>query len=761
MNAVPDQPPTEDDPRLLRAVQEYLGELEAGRRPDRGEFAERFPDLVEAAAPYLDALDMVHAAAPLLYPSAEGRPAPAAAESIPAEPLGDFHIIREVGRGGMGVVYEAIQLSLGRRVALKVLPFAATLDPRQLQRFHNEARAAASLHHPNIVPVYAVGCERGVHFYAMQLIEGQNFAAVIQDLRKAGRGPAGDIPVRPGQESTGPYPSPPPSASAPAAATRPSVSITLSTQRSGRSTDFYRTVARLTAQAAEALDYAHGLGIIHRDVKPANLLVEGRGNVWVTDFGLAQFHADAGLTATGDLLGTLRYMSPEQAGGQRSLLDHRTDVYSLGATLYELLTLRPIFDGTDRQALLQQIMHEEPRPPRAIDRSIPPELETIVLKAIAKAPEERYATAREFADDLQRFLRDEPVLARRPTLAQRARKWARRHPSVIAAGVVLLVLVTVGSLISAGLVSAEQRNTRLEQQKTKQALEDAERRAREAEERYQLALRSVDEMVQVSEEELAGQWGMELVRKRLLLSALGYYQDLIEQRRDDPETQGRLAAAQERVQKVLNDLKENQVNFQMRLLRDAAVRDDLRLTTEQRARLDELHRVLERRPERSASDGDRQRFFEEVRTAVQAIRKVPTEKQAHRLQQIDLQLQGPHAFRDPEVARALKLTAWQKGRIRKIEGETFFFGQPDSDNPWMTHEERLKAARERIQALLTPEQKKQWDEMTGEPFQGLARPFPAFGPFGRPPPGGPKGPGGPNGPGGRLRGPDGPGSPGP
>src|SRR5262249_42331269 len=191
-------------------------------------------------------------------------------------------------------------------------------------------------------------------------------------------------------------------------------------QRSGRSGEFFRTAARLAAQAAEALDYAHGMGVVHRDVKPANLLLDGRGNVWVTDFGLAQFHADGGLTQTGDLLGTLRYMRPEQAARQRLLTDPRTDVSPLGATLYELLTLRPLFDGADRQTLLHQILHEEPRPPRALDRTIPPELETIVLKAVGKSPGERYGTARELADDLQRYLRHEPIRARRAAAVQRA-----------------------------------------------------------------------------------------------------------------------------------------------------------------------------------------------------------------------------------------------------------------------------------------------------------------------------------------------------
>src|SRR5262249_52371238 len=161
---------------------------------------------------------------------------------------------------------------------------------------------------------------------------------------------------------------------------------------------------------------------------------------WLTDFGLAQFHADAGLTQTGDLLGTLRYMSPEQAGGQRGLIDHRTDVYALGATLYELLTLQPIFTGSDRQTLLRQILHEDPRRPGSGARPPPPDVETIARRAVSKAPAGRYPPARDFADDLHRFLRHEPIQARRATVAQRARKWLRRHPSVLVAGVVLLVL---------------------------------------------------------------------------------------------------------------------------------------------------------------------------------------------------------------------------------------------------------------------------------------------------------------------------------
>ena len=276
-----------------------------------------------------------------------------AIEPDDAEPglgdLGDFRILREVGRGGMGVVYEAIQRSLNRRVALKVLPFAAAMDPTQLRRFQTEALAAAQLHHTHIVPVYSVGCERGVHYYAMQFIEGQTLAQVIAERRRRAQGPGRgprSAPVsgrRPAGTEGLPLESRFRRKSGPAEAGTPTPGpgqASGSATPSSRSREFFRTVAALGIQAAEALDHAHKLGIVHRDIKPANLLLDVQGKLWITDFGLVRLQDDAGLTMTGDLLGTLRYMSPEQALAKRGYLDHRTDIYSLGATLYELLTLR-------------------------------------------------------------------------------------------------------------------------------------------------------------------------------------------------------------------------------------------------------------------------------------------------------------------------------------------------------------------------------------------------------------------------------------
>jgi serine/threonine protein kinase/Flp pilus assembly protein TadD len=432
---------------VSRVADEFLERQGRGERPTAEEYAARYPQAAPLLRNVLAAMEMVG-----LSLSGAGATA-AAPEDRLTGTLGDFRIVREVGRGGMGVVYEAEQISLGRRVALKVLPFAGTLDGRQLQRFKNEAQAAACLQHQHIVPVYFVGCDRGVHYYAMQFVDGQPLTAVIRALGQQadqdGTAPptagesASAAAGAPEQQPTAPYVMSPSAPRSPAAETAAQAGLT--TEGSVRGAAYFRGVARLGEQAAEALQHAHDMGVVHRDIKPGNLMLDGRGNLWVTDFGLARVQTEASLTLTGDLVGTVRYMSPEQALAKRVAIDHRTDIYSLGVTLYELLTLRPAFGGSDRQELLRQISFEEPRKPRRIDRTISVELETIVLKAMAKSPAERYATAQELADDLRRFLDDKPIRARRPSSLRRLRKWARRHRQTVwAAAVVLLVVSIVG-----------------------------------------------------------------------------------------------------------------------------------------------------------------------------------------------------------------------------------------------------------------------------------------------------------------------------
>jgi WD40 repeat protein/serine/threonine protein kinase len=415
--------PTGSESRLARVLDDYLAALERGETLDRAALRAAHPDLAEDLEACLASLDFIRRAAASGSARIVGD-APLEIEPI-AGRLGDFRIIREAGRGGMGVVYEAEQISLGRRVALKILPFAAALDPRQLQRFKVEAQAAAQLHHTNIVPVFSVGVERGVHYYAMQFIEGRSLAEVIGELR--GNRDSADA--------------------------RPSAEISPGAGTSGRS--YFEAVAKLGVQVADALEHAHSKGVIHRDVKPSNLIVDWKGEVWVTDFGLARLRGDSELTRTGDLIGTLRYMSPERALGRRTVIDEKSDVYSVGVTLYELLALRPPFETDDRAELLVKIANEEPVPLRRLNPALPYDLETIVAKAMGKEPEARYAAAGELADDLRRFLDARSVHARRPSLFDRTRKWARRHRTVVASSLLLSLLAIVGSITAVTLIGRE------------------------------------------------------------------------------------------------------------------------------------------------------------------------------------------------------------------------------------------------------------------------------------------------------------------
>jgi tetratricopeptide (TPR) repeat protein len=314
--------------------------------------------------------------------------------------------------------------------------------------------------------------------------------------------------------------------------------------------DYVRQVARLGVQAAEALDYAHQLGVVHRDIKPGNLMVDSRGQLWVADFGLAQFRdGELSLTLTGDLVGTLRYMSPEQTLGKGVPTDHRTDVYSLGATLYELLCLQPAVPGEDRQELLRQIASEEPQRPRRLNRTIPADLETVVLKALEKSPADRYSTAQELADDLRRFLDDKPIQARRPSWLERARKWARRHTGLMRAAGAGSVVAVIALAISTFLVWQSQQQTEAAYQAVAREKDKADVQRQEADAQRQEAVASlkdaqlaVDQLLtRVGRERLYEIPHLEPLRRELLGDALRFYQKFLQRKNADPEL--RLAAA--------------------------------------------------------------------------------------------------------------------------------------------------------------------------------------------------------------------------
>ncbi|MCH7685332.1 MAG: serine/threonine protein kinase [Planctomycetes bacterium] len=476
--------------------------------------------------------------------------------------LGDFRIIREIGRGGMGVVYEAEQISLNRRVALKVLPFASMLDQRQLQRFKNEAMAAAQLDHPNIVHLHGTGCERGVHYYAMQFIEGDTLAAVIEQMRNRNQQPArraskgqDTASKRQEDETNSSEDKQSRSVSDQSGATRPGSDsqpstldpqlsldtgplAVLSTERSSGSHEYFRTIAEFGIQVAEALDHAHSMGIVHRDIKPSNLLLDNQGKVWVTDFGLAQIETNTELTMTGDIVGTLRYISPEQAAGKSGFVDQRADIYSLGATLYELLTLQPVFLGTNRHELLRQVADEEPIALRKFNSAIPAEQETIVLKAIAKNRDERYATARELADDLQRFLDDKPILAKRPSLALRTAKWSRRHKPIVWSAVVVLLIATLSLSVSTVLLSRKQAE--LVQQRN-----DAHALRIQKEQNLRLAFEALEKIVvPLSEKQVLQETDLTSAERDFLQNALSFYEEIA--RKNQNTSAARYEAAKER-----------------------------------------------------------------------------------------------------------------------------------------------------------------------------------------------------------------------
>ena len=440
-----DESTTDRDPLEILA-EEFMERQRQGESPSVEEYASSHPDLAEGIRELFPAIAAMERLKARSERSSDGL---ASLGPIKLERLGDFRIIQEIGRGGMGIVFEAEQESLGRRVALKVLPRQALLEQRHLARFRREAKIASRLHHTNIVQVYGVGEQEGFHYYVMQYVHGVGLDKVVQRLRnlQASEWNTSDE----GDE-----------ASPEDELLETVVSGLVGTETAKRppllNPEYYRIMADIGEQAAEALAYAHEQGTLHRDIKPSNLLLDDQGVLWVTDFGLARAVHVPDVTQAGDLTGTLRYLAPERLTGQT---DERGDIYGLGLTLYELLTLRPAYDETDRATLIHRVSQQSPVRPRALNPVIPRDLETIVLKAISREPEHRYATAAEMGDDLRRFLEDRPVLARRIGPVARLWRWCRRNRAVASlAASTLLMVLAVAVVATVGYVRTRRALTR-------------------------------------------------------------------------------------------------------------------------------------------------------------------------------------------------------------------------------------------------------------------------------------------------------------
>jgi serine/threonine protein kinase/WD40 repeat protein len=445
-----------------RLADEFVARRSRGEDPDLEEYLARAP---EHAAELRQAIDMALLLVKLgsseeLADGTERASAVGGPAAPPLVELGGYQIVREIGRGGMGIVYEAEQPGLGRRVALKVLPLRGLRDGRNLDRFRNEILAAARLQHEHIVPVFEGGEAGDFAYYAMHLVRGQSLDEVLKEVRRR-RGPSSALPEAPSAESMPGMPlspaterllggwledmragEPPRSETAEQGHDPAGELAALGSEPGGSdgSRVYSRSVARIGLRIAEALAYAHAEGVIHRDIKPSNILLDGSGKVWLTDFGLAKLEGTH-LTQSGDVLGTLQYMPPERFRGWS---DARGDIYALGATLYEMLALRPPFVASDRARLIERISSSSPPPLRRLDAAIPLDLETIILKTLEKEPAERYASAADLAGDLRRFLDDRPVLARRSTVIEQGWRWVKRNRAAAALAAGLLVALVAG-----------------------------------------------------------------------------------------------------------------------------------------------------------------------------------------------------------------------------------------------------------------------------------------------------------------------------
>lgn len=455
---------------------EFVERIRGGDSPTIEEYRRRFPALAEEIGDLFPMLAKLEQLAPQLSRSDQGSSEPAAGDKV-----GPYQLHAELGRGGMAVVFDATDSRTGKQVAVKVMSGRMLMTQHMIDRFDREVRSASRLHHTHIVPILDSGEINDVRFLVMERIDGASLSTVLAEVGQC-------------RSST--------DASRCAAPKTVSDSTTSLYDRATdewmKSPEFFRRVARLGAQVADAVSHAHLHGVFHRDIKPSNIILDGDGNAWVTDFGLAKTEED-NLTQTGDIVGTPRYMAPERLRGR---FTPASDVFGIGATLYELITLRPAFDQTDQLALIRQIEDSRPARLNQVCAAIPSDLEIIVSKAMSKDPAERYLTAESLAEDLKRFIQGEEIRSRRPGMVKSAWKWMRKHPATAAAICGLFLILSTGLAVSTH--NWRRANRFLEQSMEETARANRERqRAEKAEKMHAEVARQQENLTERARESLA------------------------------------------------------------------------------------------------------------------------------------------------------------------------------------------------------------------------------------------------------------------
>ena len=594
--------------KVVAILDQYLVELETGGQPSAELILAENPDL---AGPLRSSLESIRLLNNVHVESDDSNTRIGSNPWMGTHPISvsGFQIGRELGRGAMGVVYAAKHESTENEVAIKFLESQGVRDQGCIERFRREARAAESLNHPNIVPVYHIGSENGRQYYTMKLIDGASLSHSIDDSFQR----TSDSKRELGRNSIG-------FASLPT------------------TVEYYQTLAIEMAKVADALHAAHSMGIVHRDIKPSNLLVDSTGHIWITDFGLAHVDDGLNLTYSGDIIGTFQYMSPEQASGKRERIDSRSDIYSFGATLYELFTGHAPFSGMDRAEILQRIQTVEPLRPKAFNRDLPRDLETIIRRAMRPERSHRYQSAALVAEDLIRFSNGQPILANSVSLAERAKNWANNHSGRLAiALLVALIVVLVQGVFNVQIA--------LEKLRTATAF-------RSADFNYRQARQVVDTFGTSFAGQLSEVPGTEALRQEVLRETLGYYQGFIASANTDPRlvvdiAQTKLKIA--RLTRTLGNVEEADIAY-----RDAVAALRLAYRAKSRTGLNStLHRAITEWTLLRSEQGDQSLTRSLLAEAKSVADSVADSDHRTRAQALTHHTQAIVAFRQGDVERAI------------------------------------------------------------------------------------------------------------